>query len=160
MPATSPIDAEIADVNGDDFAVPPFLAHGHHACVGEIHWLIGVLPDELQNTGVVFTQIPGADQQAIGDRRQDRSRIAEKMGGLGQHRFAGIDRVREMAEEILRPGTKPRLMTRQRRHQRAGVEQMNHDVRRPRRANARRMFALVGAGTATRAAPRCRSHGD
>jgi hypothetical protein len=160
MPATPPVDPEIADVNGYDFAVPPFLAHRNYAGIGEIHWLIGVLANELPDTGMVFTQIPGADQQPIGYCRQDRSRIAEKVGCFRQNRFAGIYRVREMAEHIFRPRTKPWLVARERRNQRACVEQVNHYLRRPRRANARRMFALVGAGITTLAAPRCRSQGD
>ena len=90
MPSASPVDLEVADVNGHHFAVPPFLAHGNQAGVGKIHRLIGVLANQLADTGMVFTQIPWANQEAIGHCRKDRLGIVKKMRRLGQNRFARI----------------------------------------------------------------------
>src|SRR5437867_11644212 len=65
-----------------------------------------------------------------------------------------------MAQHVLRPGAKPRFFARQCGDQRASVEEVDHPLCLRRRAKARRMFALVGAGTETLAEPRCGSQGD
>jgi hypothetical protein len=58
--------------------VPPFLAHGDQAGVGEVHRLIGVLANQLADARMVFAEIPWADDEALGHGRQDRPRIAKK----------------------------------------------------------------------------------
>src|SRR3990172_4192291 len=65
-----------------------------------------------------------------------------------------------MAQQVLRPGTEPQFFARQCGHQRPGVQEVDHSLCLRRRAKARRTFALVGAGTATSAEPRCVSQGE
>jgi hypothetical protein len=81
--AASTIDREVADIDRDNPAVPPFFAHGNQTGVGQIHRLIGVLAYEFANTAVMVTQIPGADEKTIGNRCQDWFGIAEEVGRLG-----------------------------------------------------------------------------
>ena len=90
MTATPAIDGEVGGVHGDDFAVPPLLAHGDQAGVGQIHRLIGIFADQLADSGVVVTEIPRADEEAISHRGQDRVRRPKKMRDFGQDRFARV----------------------------------------------------------------------
>lgn len=78
MTATAAIDCEVGDVHGHHFARPPFLAHRDQAGVGKVHRLIGILAIQFADPGVVFTEIPRADQEAISHCRQDRVRVAKK----------------------------------------------------------------------------------
>ena len=94
MTATSAIDFEVGDVHGHHFAVPPFLAHSNQAGVGKVHGLIGVLAHQFADPGVVLTEIPSADQEAICHCRQDRFRVAKEMCCFSQNRFAGVPRPR------------------------------------------------------------------
>ena len=160
MTATAAIDFEVGDVDGHHFAVPPFLGHRDQAGVGKVHRLIGILANQFADPGVVFTEVPRADQEAISHCRQDWIRVAKKMRHFSENRFAGVQRPGYVAQHVLGPGSKPRFFARQCGDQRARVEEVDHPLCLRRRAKARRMFALVGAGTATSADPRCRSQGD
>jgi hypothetical protein len=88
-------NASAADFCGRDrhhLAIPPFLTHGNQTRGVEIHRLAGVLANQLADTEVVSTQIPGTDLEAIGHRRHDRPRIAEKMCRLSTLRFCTFPR--------------------------------------------------------------------
>ena len=70
MTATSAIDFEVGDVHGHHFAVTPLLAHRDQAGVGKVHRLIGILANQFADPGVVFTEIPRADHEAISHCRR------------------------------------------------------------------------------------------
>ena len=128
MTATSTIDFEVGHVHGHHPGVPPFLAHGNQAGVGQVHRLIGVLANQFADPSVVFTEIPRADQEAISHGRQDRVRMAKKMCHFSQNRFAGVERPGSVALQVLRPGAKPRFFARQCGDQWAGVEEVDHPL--------------------------------
>ena len=133
MASASTVDLKIVDVNGHHSAVPPFLAHCNQACVRKVDRLIGVLANQLADTGMVFTEIPWTNQQTVGDCIKDRSRIVKKEGCFGQNRLAGIQRTGKMAQHVLRPNTKLGFFTCQRGHQRPCVQKVDHLLALPRR---------------------------
>ena len=145
MTASSAIDLEVGDVHGDHPAVPPFLAHHDQAGVGKVHRLIGILSNQLADPGVVFTEILGANQEAISHCRQDRIRVAKEMCHFGQDRFAAVKRSGQVAQQVLRPRTKPRFFARQRGDQWTGIEEIDHPfwLSKPQSlANERRILRI------------------
>ena len=86
------INLEICRINGHDCRIPPLLAHGHEASIGQVHGLVRIFPDQFQDPGVVVGHIPGANQKAVCEGFQDLFSRAEEMSRFREDRLAGIKR--------------------------------------------------------------------
>ena len=92
MPAMTAISEEVAAVHRPHLAPFVQLCHSHHACIGQIHRLIGVLRDQGEHARHLLREIEIQEQISPRNQRQHRARIGKKAAGFRHHRVTREER--------------------------------------------------------------------